>query len=450
LICCSCTDGEVVCLNPETPGSPSRVAMLQRSTSSQLSCMAMLPAAAAAPELLVGGDQKGELWASQLSGQRMLSQSLGPCGISALQALPGGALAAACGTEVWLWQPTPHSLVRVEQAPAPVSAFATLHGNDALGYPTTELLAGCTDGHIYKVKTHKCQSELCDRFELYNASVCAAPEEMVEFMEARFQEAYGRSPVRLREDFCGTSEISNAWVASAPDRISVCVDNCGEVLAWTAAHSPVCQGGLKEATSETRLALVQADVTDSAIMAAQGSFDVILANNFSWMGLKTSQELLSYFTNARAGLAEHGLFILDIYGGPGAMAKRRESLGWIAFTRTDTSQRAHCRAVWEQIDYDDTSQFTHTAIHYEFVDGSRLTSAFEYYWHLYTVGQTIQALRACGFKHIRLFVEPEDCDDCEEWKGSLSGTLDEVDKELHSLGDWFSAQIIASPSGISD
>jgi hypothetical protein len=81
----------------------------------------------------------------------------------------------------------------------------------------------------------------------------------------------GHKAVRLREDFCGTAQLSTTWVERDVAREAVGVDLDAEVLAWaqarhgTGAHSD-------------RLRLVHADVlTVEGLPLA----DIVCAFNFS-------------------------------------------------------------------------------------------------------------------------------------------------------------------------
>ena len=50
-------------------------------------------------------------------------------------------------------------------------------------------------------------AKTADRHELYQLSV-QAPETEVEFMTRTFRKLYGRKPLEMREDFCGTALFS--------------------------------------------------------------------------------------------------------------------------------------------------------------------------------------------------------------------------------------------------
>src|SRR5687768_7752647 len=70
-----------------------------------------------------------------------------------------------------------------------------------------------------------------DVHALYEESV-QSPDEEVAFIRKTFRRHYGREPMRLREDFCGSCALATQWVKSHPRRQAVGVDLDVNVLAW--------------------------------------------------------------------------------------------------------------------------------------------------------------------------------------------------------------------------
>ena len=159
-------------------------------------------------------------------------------------------------------------------------------------------LQGTRAKRTYTAKT-------ADRHELYQLSV-QAPETEVEFMTRTFRKLYGRKPLAMREDFCGTALFSCAWVKGSPDRRATGVDICGDTLAWGRAHNMAPLGAAAE-----RIELLQQDVR----VATRRKFDVINAMNFSYWIFRTRDELRHYFSCVHKALGQEGLFFLDAYGG---------------------------------------------------------------------------------------------------------------------------------------
>ena len=125
-------------------------------------------------------------------------------------------------------------------------------------------------------------------------------------MTRTFRALYGRKPIEMREDFCGTALFSCAWVKGSRDRRATGVDICGDTLAWGRAHNLAPLGAAAE-----RIELLQQDVR----AATRRKFDVINAMNFSYWIFRTRDELRHYFSCVHKALGKEGLFFLDAYGG---------------------------------------------------------------------------------------------------------------------------------------
>lgn len=232
------------------------------------------------------------------------------------------------------------------------------------------------------------QAERADRYMLYQKSVQDADWE-IDFMAGLYKGLRGRTPKRLREDFCGTGLFSCAWVKSAPDREAVGVDLDPEVLAWSRANN---LPKLKPAALR-RLELVQADVMDVRTEAS----DIVCAFNFSYWIFKERATLKRYFANVRAGLKADGIFMLDAFGGyeAGKVMKEREDMGRFTY-------------IWDQAEYDPVTGSITCHIHYAFPDGSRLRQAFSYHWRLWTLPELQEILAEAGFRNIRVWWQGTD------------------------------------------
>lgn len=227
-----------------------------------------------------------------------------------------------------------------------------------------------------------------DRHVLYQASVQDADWE-IDFMTGLYKGLRGRSPRRMREDFCGTALFSCAWVKSAADREAVGVDLDPEVLEWSRAHN---LPKLKPAALR-RLELVQADVMSVKAQPA----DIVCAFNFSYWIFKERATLRRYFENVRAGLKADGIFMLDAFGGyeAGKVMKEREDMGRFTY-------------IWDQAEYDPVTGGLTCHIHYSFPDGSRLNKAFSYHWRLWTLPELQEILAEAGFRNIRVWWQGTD------------------------------------------
>ena len=242
---------------------------------------------------------------------------------------------------------------------------------------------------IYTAKT-------ADRHELYQLSV-QAPEGEVEFMTRTFRKLYGRKPIEMREDFCGTALFSCAWVNGSRDRRATGVDICGETLAWGRAHNLAALGAAAE-----RIELLQQDVR----AATRRKFDVINAMNFSYWIFRTRDELRHYFSCVHKALGKEGLFFLDAYGGWESQEPMRER------RKID----AGFTYVWDQASFDPIGHAIVNHIHFEFRDGSRLDKAFTYEWRFWSLPEIQELLREAGFSDVRVYWDISDDPDVERYR----------------------------------
>ena len=118
----------------------------------------------------------------------------------------------------------------------------------------------------------------------------------------------------------------------------------------------------------------------------------------------------------RENLADDGIFVMDLYGGPEATVEQEElrSLG------------GGIEYVWDQREYlPGTGQFL-TAIHFRFRDGSELTNAFEYDWRFWHLGEIRDVLYDAGFSDVTTWFEgtdPEDEDEGDEDEPTARGEI---------------------------
>ena len=229
-----------------------------------------------------------------------------------------------------------------------------------------------------------------DRFRLYEAAV-QTPDLECEFIERAYRRLYGRSPQRLREDFCGTGALAAEWVKRGRGRRAVGVDLDPQPLAWgTRRHLQRLSRAAR-----ARVELVQGDVR----VARTAPVDVVVALNFSYWVFRDRASLRGYFAAARRALARDGLMILDAYGGSDAYRVMRERTAYPGFTY-----------VWRQADYDPVSSAYTCHIDFLFGDGSRLPAAFTYHWRLWTPVEVRELLTEAGFRRVVVHMQGYDRD----------------------------------------
>jgi hypothetical protein len=247
-----------------------------------------------------------------------------------------------------------------------------------------------------KAKAPRYTAATADRHELYQLSV-QAPDNEVEFMRKTFRSLFGKSPVSMREDFCGTAILCSSWVKSGKDRIATGVDICGDTLAWGRKHNI---DPLVDAAS--RVTLLQEDVRAQR----RGKFDVINALNFSYWIFRTREEMRNYFVAVRKSLQPEGAFFLDAYGGWESQEPMLESRPIAAgFTY-----------VWDQDSFDPIGHEIVNHIHFEFKDGTKLERAFTYEWRYWTLPELRELLHEAGFSDVRVFWDTSPDEEQEKYR----------------------------------
>lgn len=232
-----------------------------------------------------------------------------------------------------------------------------------------------------------------DRHRLYQLSV-QEPEADLAFFNRVFRKRYDRRPVTLREDFCGTGYLSCAWVQDHRDKRAVGIDLDPDPLAWGQQHNVA----RLDEDQHRRLRFVQGNVLE----VARDKADIVAALNFSYFCFKTRAELGAYFRAAYRNLARHGLFILDIEGGPDTQEKSSEPRRVQDFTY-----------VWKQESFDPISHHSTCSISFRFRDGSALRRAFVYDWRIWTIPEIRELLAEAGFQRSEVYWEGTETDSNE-------------------------------------
>ena len=227
-----------------------------------------------------------------------------------------------------------------------------------------------------------------DKYELYQEAV-QDPEGDVRRLVRMYESRFGRRPKLLREDFCGTAAISCTWVRAHREHRAVGVDLDPEPLAWCRRHN---QAKLRPEQA-ARLRLVRGDVRDVRGPRA----DVLIAFNFSYFVFKQRAELLHYFRRARAHLADPGIFVCDLYGGPESQEEKVE-----------TRKHDGFKYLWDQNRFDPITHHAENLIHFEFSDGSRLRRVFHYDWRLWMLPELRDLLDEAGFDAADVYWEGTD------------------------------------------
>ena len=249
-------------------------------------------------------------------------------------------------------------------------------------------------------------AERADKYELYQKAV-QDPGHEVEFFDKVYRSFHKRTPKVLREDFCGTFAVCCEW-AKKRGRTAMGVDLDPEPLAWGIEHN---LAQLPDAARQ-RVTLVQDDVRSVSKTKA----DILAAQNFSFWIFKTRDEVREYFKTAYQNLADGGLMVIDMMGGPECYEENRE----------DVRNYGKFDYVWEQARIDPITHDGSWYIHFRFKDGSQLKRAFEYHWRFWTIPEVRELLAEAGFKANYVYWEgtDEDGEGDGNWKKTESAAND--------------------------
>ena len=173
-----------------------------------------------------------------------------------------------------------------------------------------------------KAKKSKYTAKTADKFILYEQAVQNV-EADADFITDTFKKKRGRTPLTLREDFCGTAALCAEWVRNKPKRKAVGLDLDTGTLAWGTKRNIEPLG-----KSASRVKLLERNVMDGT----KDKSDIVCAFNFSYCIFKDRSTLLDYFKAAKKGVKRGGAFFLDIHGGSELGDEGSESKDFDGFT----------------------------------------------------------------------------------------------------------------------
>ncbi len=239
----------------------------------------------------------------------------------------------------------------------------------------------------------KTLAEKADKFLCYQKSV-QSPEHEVDFFEQAFRDAYGRKPVTLREDFCGTFSVCCEWVKSNKNRTAIGVDLCPETLQWGRDNN------LSKLTAQQqdRVRLLEQDVRKRN----RPQVDILAAQNFSFWIFKTRSEVVQYFKAARANMNSEGIMVMDMMGGGDCYTEGQVD------KRTIKKGKKGFRYHWRQHSFNPINHDASFYISFHFKDGSKLKNAFEYHWRFWTIPEVREMLEEAGFSDSSVYWDMED------------------------------------------
>lgn len=231
-----------------------------------------------------------------------------------------------------------------------------------------------------------------DKHALYEAAA-QDPERMASLLRAM----HGGSPVVLAEDFCGTGAVSRQWLRLDLRGSAVCTDIDEDCLA--------------RLPRSKRLRKLRQDLLKNKPLP-RGA-DVVFVGNFSICEIHDRERLVAYLARSRGRLRRGGVFVCDLYGGPGAWKVCRTS----CTIPLHKPAGARLRYTWHQRRADAISGMVENSMHFRVLraDGSQITmnDAFRYRWRLWSASELREAMLEAGFRGVEVYPTRPDAVDGE-------------------------------------
>jgi hypothetical protein len=230
------------------------------------------------------------------------------------------------------------------------------------------------------------------KYELYENSV-QSPENDIEWVSSMYKEIKGKEARHLREDFCGTFQMSCKWVERHAENTAIGIDLDPEPLAYGRKNNR----SRLSSNQKKRIQLLQANVLTPTLPKR----DLIIVGNFSFFVFKERKSLLNYFQSCVKSLNSEGLLMLEMAGGPGMIATSRER-------KTVTLKgKKKFVYIWDQQYFDPITHQANYAIHFKLPNGEMLKNQFTYDWRLWTIPEVREAMEEAGFSKTHVFWETE-------------------------------------------
>jgi SAM-dependent methyltransferase len=243
-------------------------------------------------------------------------------------------------------------------------------------------------------------AKTADKYVLYQQAVQSADQDVL-FLVDTYKTLRGKAPRHFREDFCGTCLLSAEWVKLHKKNTTESYDIDPEPLSWGRENNLKPLGKASQ-----RVQQFQEDARNPSRQPP----DVRCAQNFSYWVFKTRAEMLEYFRGVHSDLAEDGIFVIDLHGGPESIQELEEE------TEMDDESFTY---VWDQDSINPITGEARLHIHFRFPDGTEMTDAFTYDWRLWGLPELKEVLEDAGFSQVDCYWEGTD-DDGESGNGEFT------------------------------
>lgn len=229
-----------------------------------------------------------------------------------------------------------------------------------------------------------------EKYKMYETAV-QSPEGEIEILKDIYKKIRKKTPYILREDFCGSSALSVAWVQEDKENLAFGVDLDMDPLEFALRNHIQ---NLND-SQQKRVKLICGNVLEVNTPLA----DIVAALNFSYYIFKERSKLKQYFESAYKHCKNDGIFFIDLYGGIDAQNEIEE--------KTD---RGSFYYYWDCISFNPIDHHVKFAIHFKHKkkNAVKLENIFVYDWRWWTMPELKDLLLEVGFKEVHALWEGDD------------------------------------------
>lgn len=236
----------------------------------------------------------------------------------------------------------------------------------------------------------KTLAEAADKHKCYQRSVQDTKNEVVNLKNI-YMDIYNEPPYSLREDFCGTAILCEAWIRKNVERSAIGVDIDASVIEYGKSQ-------LKEESDRIEL------MVGNVLNVVTRKVDIIAGLNYGVCYFHERSMLVQYLKKAAESLNPKGILVCDVFGGSRCYKDKAETI----------RDFGDFKYVFEQRSFDLMTNRVDCRLHFKFPDGSALKDVFRYHFRLWSIAELKEAFMDAGFKRIHVWVAETHREDGEE------------------------------------
>lgn len=216
------------------------------------------------------------------------------------------------------------------------------------------------------------------------------PEGEVETLQDLYRKIRGKDAKILREDFVEQAIMCN-WVKQGPEYKSFGIDLDPEPVEYGKKHH---YSKLTKLEQE-RVRYIMGDVFKQSTEPS----DLTIALNFSYYIFKERKTLVEYFKKVYNNLADDGVFVIDLFGGPESMMPLEEKTKYDNF-----------KYYWDCDKFNPITNECLFYIHFKPKGDKKYKKVFTYDWRMWGFSELRDVLSDAGFSKTIAYWEGDDDD----------------------------------------